>query len=461
MDTEVLVVGAGPTGLTLAAGLLRRGIRVRIIEKADSANEAGHSKAITLWPRALEAFQTLGVGTVMFDLGVKPAATSYYSGGRRIGRMRMRPLADTRFPVPISLPQATTERVLRQVVEEAGGKIEFGRTLESLATEGNGVLARLADGEAIRADWVVGCDGAHSAVREQTGVSFDGATYPQTFLIVDGEYDTDFASDESYYAMGPAGVLVVVGLPDGLHRTFASVPPGESVDDAEAAMRKVLAERSPLRIEQVRSVGSGVFQIHRKMVDRMRIGRVLLAGDAAHIHSPAGGLGLNTGVQDSVSLAWRLADVVRGNRTEAELDVWAAERLFVARHVLAETDGQTKLWMMRGWRQRLRDIAIDIGLRTGVIERVMARRMAQFDLVVPPGGAAVGRLRPGGRLPDVVLADGRRLHDLLSADLLVVFDDPKVCRSLGMPRGAACLVRPDGIIAAVARRRTDLAEGTS
>jgi 2-polyprenyl-6-methoxyphenol hydroxylase-like FAD-dependent oxidoreductase len=465
MDTEVLVVGAGPTGLTLAAGLLRRGIRVRIIDKADRASP--HSKAITLWPRALEAFQSLGIGKAMFDLGVKLAATSYYTGDRRIGRVRMRTLAGTRFPVPITLPQVVTERLLRDVVAEAGAEIEFGRALESIAQDGKGVSARLDGGEIVRAEWAVGCDGAHSTVREQAGIAFEGATYPQTFLVVDGEYDTDYAPDESYYLMGPAGVIVVVGLPGGLHRTFASLPPGESVHDAENAMRRVLAQRSPLRIDSLRVVGSGIFQTHRKMVERMRVGRVLLAGDAAHIHSPAGGLGLNTGVQDANSLAWRLAGLLRAGWPTDELDAWENERLFVANRVLAETDAQTRLWLLRGWRRLLRDVAIGVGLRTGLIERILSRRMAQFDLVLPPGGAGAGRLRPGGRMPDLVIDGDRRLHDQLSGHLLVAFggpvpagadavpivviDDPKVRRTLGVPRDVACLVRPDGVIAAVAR----------
>jgi len=337
------------------------------------------------------------------------------------------------------------------------------------------VLVRLDDGEIVRADWVVGCDGVHSTVREQTGVAFDGAKYPQTFVILDGEFDTDYAPDESYYLTGPTGVLVVVGLPNGLHRTFASVAPGESVEGVEDTMRRLLAERSPLRIDPVRAVGGGVFRVHRRMAERMRIGRVLLAGDAAHVHSPAGGLGLNTGVQDAVSLAWRLAGVLRADLPADELDCWETERLFVSRRVLAETDAQTRLWLMRGWRRVLRDLAIGVGLRTGLIERVISRRMAQFDLVLPPGGAGVGRLRPGRRMPDVVLDDGRRLHDLLTDHLLVsfggsapteldmdsvpvvVFDNPKLRQTLGVPPNTACLVRPDAVIAAVAHGAAGLA----
>ncbi|RKN47022.1 FAD-dependent monooxygenase [Streptomyces hoynatensis] len=492
-DTEVLVVGAGPTGLTLAAGLLRRGVRVRVIDRAERASP--HSKAITLWPRALEIFETMGIGQEMYDRGVKLVATSYYTGNRRIGRIRMRPLAGTRFQVPISLPQTTTEELLREAVVKAGGSIEFGLALESLSQEEGHALARLSDGSTLRVPWVVGCDGAYSTVREHSGVAFEGATYPQTFVIVDGHYDTEYAHDESYYLMGPTGVIVVVGLPGGLYRVFASVPPGESPEDPVGLVGRLLEKNSPLPITPGQASGSGSFQIHRKQAARMRIGRVLLAGDAAHIHSPAGGLGLNTGVQDAGSLSWRLAGVLRRGVPETVLDQWEAERLFVAGQVIAETDQQTRMWMLKGWRRVRRDVLIDLGLRTGLLERVLPRRIAQLDLRLPVQGPARRGLRPGLRIADVPLGDGRRLHDLLApgGHLLLAFgphsgpgtaaldlpspadpsllhvvrvgrgpaghgaagtalDDPggRLRRALGARQGTVCLVRPDTVIAAAA-----------
>ncbi|WP_225846213.1 FAD-dependent monooxygenase [Streptomyces sp. HPF1205] len=507
-EAEVLVVGAGPTGLTLAAGLLQRGVRVRVIDQAERANP--HSKAVILWPRALEALAALGVGEKMYDLGVKVMASSYYTGGQFLGRLAMRPLSGTRFPVAVSLPQTSTERLLREAVESRGGRIEFGSRLATLEQDEDGVLATLDNGKAVRASYVVGADGAHSTVRAQSGVPFEGATYPQTFILVDGEYDTDYKHDESYYLMGPTGVIVVLGLPDGLYRVFCSVPPGQPVDDVEATVRKIVAEHSPLKLEQVRATGSGTFQIHRRMAQRMRSGRLLLAGDAAHIHSPAGGLGLNTGVEDAHSLAWRLAGVLQGTLPESELDDWEAERLFVAKHVIAETDMQTQVWMLKGWQRQVRDVAIDLGLRSGLIERFLPRRLSQLDLVLPVEGPSAGvsrwagtalpaagpsarGLRPGLRIPDVPLDRDRHLHDLFRAGhhvLLVSGPDPRaelaaldlgeglsrletvliatgparpdtsggvvdditghLRKALGAPPRALVLIRPDGIIAAAA-----------
>jgi 2-polyprenyl-6-methoxyphenol hydroxylase-like FAD-dependent oxidoreductase len=476
-ETDVLVVGAGPTGLTLAGGLLKRGVRVRVVDRAERANP--HSKAITLWPKTFEAFEPLGVGRELYDASVRLAATNYYTAGRKIGRIRMLPLAGTRFPVPVSMPQDTTERALREALGRFGGEVEFGSRLESLAQDAEGVTAVLAGGERIRARWVVGCDGAHSTVREAAGISFEGATYPQSFVLVDGEYETEYVHDESYYVMGRSGVIVVAGLPGGLFRFFASVPPGVEVEDAEDAVARAVADNSPLRAKPLKVAGSGVFRIHRRLADRMREGRVLIAGDAAHIHSPAGGLGLNTGVQDAASLAWRLAAVVRGTLGEQELDAWQRERLFVAERVVAEADQQTRMWMLKGWRRRVRDTAIFLGLRSGLIERVLPRRMAQLDLVLPAEGPAAGRLRPGARIADVPVTDqGTTVHRLLEdgGHLLLAVGrggaaaleqlglpadlEPETLRvariaqdraaALGAPRQALCLVRPDGVVAAAA-----------
>jgi len=488
-DTDVLVVGAGPTGLTLAAGLLGRGVRVRVIDRADRANP--HSKAVILWPRALEVFQALGVGQQMFDQGVRFIASSYYTGGRLIGRLRMRPLTGTRFPLAVSLPQSDTEALVRAEVERRGGVIEFGTGLVSFEQAAAGVDALLSDGSTIRASWLVGCDGGHSTVRDAMGVPFEGSTYPQTFMLVDGRFDTEYAHNESYYVMHPKGVIVILGLPDGRYRAFASMPLDTAPEQAEAEVIRVVRENSPRRMALVEATGSGTFQVHRKMATRLREGRLMIAGDAAHIHSPAGGVGMNTGVQDAHALAWRLAAIVRGELGTEELDAWETERLSVAHGVIAETDRQTRMWMVTGWRRRLRDVLITIGLRTTVMERVLPQRLAQLRIVVPADGPALRRLRPGARIRDTALPDGSRLHDRFAdggylllgfgasgaaaiaelgrhshvpVNALALTDAPaavgiaavsdpgaRLRRAIRAPRQGVCLVRPDAVIAAAGR----------
>jgi 2-polyprenyl-6-methoxyphenol hydroxylase-like FAD-dependent oxidoreductase len=429
-NVDVLVVGAGPTGLTLGVEMLRRGVGVRIVDRADRPHP--HSKAIVLWPRALEVFRRIGVVEEILDRALPLPAANYYSDDRLVARMAFDTLPGSRFGSPVCLPQEETEAVLAKAFRDLGGEVEFGVSLTWLRQDATGVDALLDErGTATetRVPWLVGCDGAHSAVREQAGISFEGATYQQTFLLADGRCETGLAHDEAHYFMTSTGVLVVVGLPGGGYRVFASVAPGTDVEDPEALLQQVADSRCAVPLRLVGEQRTGVFQVHRRMADRFRAGRVLLAGDAAHIHSPAGGQGLNTAIEDAHTLAWRLA--LPDN--DVELDAWERERRQVAAAVVADTDRQTKLWMLRGWRGRTRDAVLALGGRSGVLGRVLPRRMAQLHHVHPGGGRPIGRFVPGQRVPDLALGGPGPVyvHDLLAegrAVRLVLASDSRSSR---------------------------------
>lgn len=476
---EVLVVGAGPTGLTMAVELLRRDIDVRIVDRSVRRNP--HSKAIVLWPRALEVFARIGAGERIREMGLPITAANYWSAGRQIARINFRPLSGTRSGVPLSLPQNDTEEALREVLHGLGGTVGYGQPVERVVPDGDGVLVDLPGGT-VRAGWLVGADGAHSTVRDAVGVPFAGAAYEQSFVLADGYWDTPLVHRESYYFTSPTGVLVVVGLPGGGYRVFGSVPPDATEDSAEELVRRIARERSPVPLRMLECTGAGLFRIQRRIADRFRAGRVLLAGDAAHVHSPAGGQGLNTSIQDAHEAAWRLAGILRGRLPDTELDRWAAERRHVARTVVADTDRQTRLWLATGWRRRVRDVSMRTAQRAGLLDRVMPPRLAQFGLAYPASGPALGRLAPGRRLPDLALPGptlpdstppgGAWLHDHLRAGehlLLVAGTDPRPWRrpgavvvaldeqtrkALGVRVPGAVLVRPDGVVA-VAGRLTD------
>ncbi|MFD6886277.1 FAD-dependent monooxygenase [Streptomyces sp. NPDC059957] len=454
--TGVLVVGAGPAGLTAATGLLQQGVAVRVIDKAERPNP--HAKAITLWPRALEALHRLGAAEEILDRGLALHAQNYHSGGKQVARLTFRKVGDTRFPFAVALPQQQTEEALRHRFEELGGRIEFGVRLASLSQDAGGVTAGVRLGEEaseIRAGWVIGADGAHSAVRSSIGVGYEGETYPQQFLLSDGPCETSLAPDEAHYFMTAKGVLVVVGMPGGNFRVFTSLAPDAAVsEDVRSEVQQAASERCPVPIELTGEHRTGVFRVHRKVADRFRTDRVLLIGDAAHIHSPAGGQGLNTGIEDGATLAWRLASVVRDEAPLRTLDRWEDERRAVARSVLDDTDLQTRLWMMKGWKRNVRDLALRAFERTGVLDRFVTPRQTQLSLVHAGARRGAGRLREGARLPDVRLAAtrpldgvaGERLHDLLPGDrpllLVLAADQRDAERTAEAAEAAAALAGP-------------------
>jgi 2-polyprenyl-6-methoxyphenol hydroxylase-like FAD-dependent oxidoreductase len=478
--TDLLVVGAGPTGLTLATECLRRGLSVRIIDKA--AHASPHAKAVVLWPRAMEAFGRLGIAAEIANRAVPITAANYFTRDRRIARINFGKVADSRYGMPLSLPQNETENILRSACNAAGGHIEYGYELQSLTQLPDGV-SLIAGSRRFSADWLVGCDGAHSTTRELAAISFSGATYPQTYALVDGEWDTPLKRSESYYFMHPTGVLVVVGLPDGLTRVFTSLPDGQ-LGDPVAQVQQLARQRCPYPLVLRSSMGSGVFTVHRRLADTFRRGRVLLAGDAAHVHSPAGGQGLNTGIQDAHELGWRLAGVVRGHRSADDLTEWATERRQVAAGVIRDTDRQTRLWQLAGWRAHARDAMLAAGEHTGMLDRLLPRRLSQLDLRHPGGFGRLGLLREGCRVPDLPAGDGSRIHELLVeqelllavvtgpaetampgwlaeeldrlgdlAPRLRVLDD-RAARQLRASRPGLALIRPDGVVA-IAGQFTD------
>jgi 2-polyprenyl-6-methoxyphenol hydroxylase-like FAD-dependent oxidoreductase len=489
-DTEndaasgILIVGAGPTGLTLAAGLLRRDVPVRIVDRAERANP--HSKAIILWPRGLEVFARLGVEDEIRRRAVPIMAANYHAGGSRVCRVNFRGLRGSRFDGPLSLPQNETEDVLEDLVDRLGGTVDRGCGFVSATQDDQRVMTALTSGEIHTSRWLVGCDGYRSAVRETCGISFDGEPYPQRFALVDGMWSTSLAIDESHYFMGDSGVLVVVGLPGDRMRVFVSLPAGTGAagtDDLVPLVQQIARERCPAALDLVESTGNGVFTVSRRMARSFAQGRILLAGDAAHVHSPAGGQGLNTSVQDAHEVAWRLAEIHHGSLDASALASWESERMHVARIVVADTDRQTRLWSQRGWRRRLRDALARSADRSGLLDRYLPGRLAQLDLDYPTPNVGLGRVAPGRRLPDLEVAPGVRAHDLLrdggtvallcsdrsqqpGPDLVAACRDVRariipvrsgsrwtVRRPLGLRRPALLLVRPDGVVAAAGTLR--------
>ena len=415
-ETSVLIVGAGPTGLTLGLDLARRGIRFRLLEAAAEPFEGSRAKGIQ--PRTLEIFDDLGVVE-----GLLAAGAPYPKFRAHLGSFCVRAgsLGSSRPPTPgvpypnlWMVPQSRTESILRERLRALGGEVEFGQPLATFTHSERGVLARLASGEAVQADFLVGCDGGRSTVRKVLGLHLVGeAIDDKTMVVADLEMEGLDRRDWHLWPFARGGVISLCPLPGTSRFQFMS-----QASTVAAGLEHAVHEVTGYRVRSI--AWRSTYQPAVRMVDRYRVGRVFLAGDAAHVHPPTGGQGLNTGVQDAYNLGWKLAHVVRGG-PQALLDTYEAERLPVAAAVL-------------GLSKRL--------YRTPSIKRGDATNQLalHYRSSCLSSGVTLGALHPGDRMPDARLADGRRLFDHLRgphATELVTSEGPRI------------LIRPDGYIASI------------
>ncbi|MEV7342861.1 FAD-dependent monooxygenase [Streptomyces sp. NPDC093544] len=432
MTPDILIVGAGPTGLTTACTLLGLGVPCRVVDKREGPGEA--PKALILWSGALECLHRIGVAEELAAKALPLAGAAYFSRKKRIGGMRFGGIEGTAFPNPLCAPQPLTENALYARLLELGGSVEW-ETEAIGVTNGDDsarVALRLPSGsvERVKHSWVVAADGTHSKVRDSVGIAVEGHTYDRVFLLGDGYVDGPAPKDEAQYHITPEGVLVLVPLPGGGHRVFFDIPAdGETEPPSDAQLQFLLDERGPGDLRLRATWWSNRFQVHAKVAPRFREGRVFLAGDAAHAHSPAGGQGLNTGVQDGYALGWKLAAVRRGV-DPALLDSYEAERRPASVQAVKNADQQTRMWLLRNPMARaMRDATMQSMSRRGLMEKQLLPQLAQLDLDhsgspavadLPGSGAVPRAIRLGRRMPDTPFtsAHGAKtdsLHGYLSA----------------------------------------------
>ncbi len=343
---QVLVVGAGPVGLTAAHELARRGLRVRLVDGADGP--ARTSRAVAVHPRTLETFDQMGVVAPVVEAGRRNRAFTMFARGRKLVRLD----ADyasmpTRYPYTVIIEQTRTEAVLREAVARLGVRVEWGVRLTGLTQAPSGVRARLerADGtrEEYEVPWLVGCDGGHSTVRKQLELPLLGES-SETWELADAPVVTGLAQDSIYWVhTGRQAMMMVPYSREGHWRLLDTAPAG----DAAGSIASRFGTKLSAGLGQSVSVGepqwTSVFTFQQRMVPRMHEGRCFVAGDAAHVHSPASGQGMNTGVQEAYNLAWKLAQVEQGWAGRELLDTYGEERVPVGKALLGSTRTATFL----------------------------------------------------------------------------------------------------------------------
>jgi len=408
----VLIVGAGPTGLTLACELARRGVSFRLIEAAPAPQRGSRGKGVQ--PRTLEIFGDLGIvervlanGRMAMPIRSTSPDGTVTLGGAEPEELRNRP--DIPYTTSLITPQWRVEEALRLRLTELGGAVEFGSVLQSFEPSGDGVSALVVEGgvaKTIAASWLVGCDGGHSVVRKQAGIAFEGETREEVRMIV-ADAEVDGLDREAWHLWRQEeGFVSLCPLPST--NTFqygASIAPGQVPDLTLGNLQAMLERRigrTDIRLHPPE--WSSLWRANIRLAHRYREGNVFLAGDAAHIHSPAGGQGMNTGIQDAYNLGWKLAAVAQG-ASPALLDSYEAERRPVAAGVLALSNARLQQMIERKGMPTRRDastLQLDVNYRGSAL--------AHDD------GDEASPLRAGDRAPDatqlMTVAGERRLFEL-------------------------------------------------
>jgi 2-polyprenyl-6-methoxyphenol hydroxylase-like FAD-dependent oxidoreductase len=366
-DTDVLVVGAGPTGLTLAAALLTRGIDTTVADRQPAG--VNTSRAAVVNARSLEVLDGLDVSRRLVKEGIPAPLFSIRDGRRTLIPIDFATLP-TAHPYSLMVPQSTTERLLHERLEELGGTVVRPLTLSAVTQDATGVTATFADGTVIRARHVVGADGMHSVVRRQAGIAFRGAAYAESFVLADVRLTGAAPTDEVILYWATAGLTVVAPLPDGTHRVVAPVAAAPEHPTA-AFVQDLLDRRTAGGTHVTELVWGSRFGIHHRVADSYRSGRLLLAGDAAHVHSPAGGQGMNLGIQDAVALAEALSE-----GSDAALERYSASRRPIAQQVVTMTDRLTRLATLPPAVRPLRNAAIGVAGRLPAVQRALAMRLS-------------------------------------------------------------------------------------
>jgi 2-polyprenyl-6-methoxyphenol hydroxylase-like FAD-dependent oxidoreductase len=376
---QVAVVGAGPTGLALACLLSAAGVDAVVLDQA--AEGANTSRAAVVQARTLEVLEELDVTPRLLTEGCVVPVFTIRDRTRVLARLDFAGLP-TAYPYTLMLPQSRIEAILGERLADLGGSVRRPWQVTEVRTR-DGIAALAGrDGHGrertLTADYVVGADGMHSTVRASAGIAFQGNAYPASFVLADVRMDWPLPPREVQLFFAPAGLVVVAPLPGGHHRVVATVEEAPEIPDRDL-VQELLDQRGPGGVTVHSVAWSSRFRVHHRIAEAYRRGPVFLAGDAAHVHSPAGGQGMNIGIQDAVDLGSTLADVLAGRADETALQGYEARRRPVALQVVRLTDRATTMATVRGRPARAgRNAALALAGRVPAVRHRLARQLAEL-----------------------------------------------------------------------------------
>jgi 2-polyprenyl-6-methoxyphenol hydroxylase-like FAD-dependent oxidoreductase len=486
-DTEVLIVGAGPTGLVLALWLTALGVGVRIIDEAPEAGTT--SRALAVQPRTLELYRQLDLASAVVERGQRVPAVNLWARGAHAARMPFAALGErlTAFPFMLIYPQDEHEALLAARLRALGVTVERRTQLLGFSDDDTRISARLRSGDgserSCTARYLAGCDGARSTVRVSVGTGFPGGTYRHLFYVADIEGAGPAVNGELHVDLDEADFLAVFPLAGAGRARLVGTVRDERADRPESLHFDDVSHRAleHLKLTARKVNWFSTYHVHHRVTEHFRRGRAFLLGDAAHIHSPAGGQGMNTGIGDAVNLAWKLAAVLRGCAADGLLDSYESERIGFARRLVATTDRVFTFATAEGpfadlMRTRLAPALIPRAFALEPIRQYLFRTVSQILLNyrgMPLSEGTAGQVHGGDRMPWVrehgsdnhapLAAIGWQVHvygragDLLrswcerSGVPLHVFAWSRAHEEAGLARDALYLLRPDTYVALAAQ----------
>jgi 2-polyprenyl-6-methoxyphenol hydroxylase-like FAD-dependent oxidoreductase len=486
MSTDVLIIGAGPTGLVLALWLTRLGARVRIIDK--TAEPGTTSRALAVQARTLELYRQLDLTNAVISKGHRVPAVNLWVKGEQEARLAFENIGSnlTAYPFLHIFPQDEHERLLIERLEMLGVSVERKTELTSFVERNDGVVARLRDGDGAERDcearFLAGCDGARSIVREIVGTGFPGGTYRQVFYVADVVAAGPAVNGELHIDLDEADFLGVFPLAGTGRARLIGTVRGERADRPDSLKFEDISNRAinSLKVTVEKVNWFSTYHVHHRVTQHFRKGRAFLVGDAAHIHSPAGGQGMNTGIGDAINLAWKLAAVVAGRADDGLLDSYESERIGFARRLVATTDRVFSFATADGrfadvMRTRVAPVLFPFAISFERVREFMFRTVSQTMLNYrkgPLSRGAAGHVHGGDRLPWVAINGVDNYEPLSSMNWQVhiygragpelsawcadqglplrVFGWRNEYQSAGIARDAIYLLRPDTYVALAA-----------